>query len=46
MKMGVSSYKGMLYDTLQDIKQALADKDEQHLAILLDRMEKQIINRY
>lgn len=44
--MRPASYKSMLYDTLQDIKRALADNDEQHLAILLERMEKQIINRY
>lgn len=44
MKYG--SYKSMLADTLQDIKQAIADGDKQHLDVLLDRMEKQIVNRF
>jgi hypothetical protein len=40
-----SLYKSMLLETLDDIKKSIADNDKQHLAILLDRMEKQIINR-
>jgi len=41
----VTPYQQRLFDTLNDIKRAIADDDKQHLAILFDRIEKEIINR-
>lgn len=40
-----SPYKTMLLDTVQDLKRALAENDQDHVKILFDRLEKQIINR-
>lgn len=41
-----ATYKLMLMDTLGQIKVAMAEGDKQHLDILLDRMEKQITNKF
>lgn len=44
--MAINPYKAMLLDTVQEIKKALLEKDEQHAQILFDLLEKQVANRY
>lgn len=40
------SYESMLLHTLEEINKAIAEGDKQHLDILLERMEKQIRNKF
>lgn len=44
--MAYYSYKTMLLETVRDLKQALAENDQDHVKILFDRLEKQIINKF
>ena len=39
----LSDYKYNLVTTLEELKKAIKEKDEQHMQVLLDRLEKRII---
>lgn len=43
--MRLSEYKYRLIVTLDELKVALKEDDKQHIEVLLDRLEKRIINR-
>jgi len=44
--MGYSPYKTRILETIEDIKKALVENDQDHAKILFDRLEKQVINKY
>lgn len=39
----LSDYKYNLVTTLEELKKAIKEKDEQHMEVLLDRLEKRIL---
>lgn len=41
----MSDYKRRLIQTMNDIKKAIKEDDQQHLVVLWDRLEKQIMGK-
>jgi hypothetical protein len=39
----LSDYKYKLVTTLEELKKAIKEKDEQHMEVLFDRLEKRIL---
>ena len=42
----MSDYKRRLIQTMNDIKKAIKEDDQQHLQVLWDRLERQILGRH
>ena len=41
----MSDYKRNLFQTIAELKKAIAEKDDMHIQVLWDRLEKQVMGK-